>query len=114
VHQEVEAGYWFGFDAIEISEIQSATVLMIPLVGHSQGHVGVAIRTERDWLLHSGSAFPPGDLASVTPGRIVSVTRGPHTARLRRLAREHGGEVRIIRSHAPLKEFRAGVPVGRR
>jgi glyoxylase-like metal-dependent hydrolase (beta-lactamase superfamily II) len=107
VHEEVEAGYWFGFDAIDIGEIRSATLLMIPLVGHSPGHVGVAIRTERDWLLHSGSAFPPGGLASVMPEWTVSAARGPHIARLRRLVSEHAGEVRIIRSHAPLKALYA-------
>lgn len=108
VHEEVEAGAWFGFDAIEINEIESARVLMIPLIGHSPGHVGVAIGTERDWLLHCGSASPPGGFELLTPDGIVSVTRGPHRSRLRRLASEHAGEVRIIHSHVPLKTGRAG------
>jgi glyoxylase-like metal-dependent hydrolase (beta-lactamase superfamily II) len=110
VHEAVEREAWFGFDAIEVSEIASATVLMIPLVGHSPGHVGVAIRTERSWLLHCGSAFPPGGFASTVPAWIVSAARSPHIRRLRRLPREHGGQVQIIRSHVPLKTSQAGVP----
>jgi glyoxylase-like metal-dependent hydrolase (beta-lactamase superfamily II) len=103
VHEDVKSQAWFGFDAIEIGEIESARVLMIPLVGHSPGHVGVAIRTGPDWLLHCGSAFPPGGFASVIPVWIASAARGPHMRRLRQLTSEHAGEVRMIRSHVPLK-----------
>ena len=34
-----------------------AEVLMIPLVGHSRGHTGVAVRDGEGWLLHCGDAY---------------------------------------------------------
>ncbi|MGD2179019.1 MAG: MBL fold metallo-hydrolase [Anaerolineae bacterium] len=108
VHEEVEPGAWFGFDATEVRGIQSATVLMIPLVGHSPGHAGVVIRTERDWLFHCGSALAPGGLESAMPERIVSAARGQHARRLRRLATEQAGKVRIIKSHVSLTTLQAG------
>jgi len=30
---------------------------MIPLAGHSRGHCGVAVQTEKGWLFHCGDAF---------------------------------------------------------
>jgi hypothetical protein len=77
VHEAVEPGAWFGFDAIEIYEIGSATVFTIPLVGDSPGHAGVAIRTERGWLLHCGSAFPP---VALPPSCLIGWCR-PRAAR---------------------------------
>ena len=32
-------------------------VLMVPLPGHSRGHVGVAVNTGSGWLLHCGDAY---------------------------------------------------------
>ncbi|QFZ16517.1 MBL fold metallo-hydrolase [Saccharothrix syringae] len=32
-------------------------VLLVPLVGHTRGHTGVAVRTPGGWLLHAGDAF---------------------------------------------------------
>ena len=30
---------------------------MIPLIGHSLGHAGVAVKTSEKWLLHAGDAY---------------------------------------------------------
>ena len=34
-----------------------AEILLIPLIGHTHGHTGVAVRRGGDWLLHCGDAF---------------------------------------------------------
>jgi glyoxylase-like metal-dependent hydrolase (beta-lactamase superfamily II) len=101
IHDEVEPEAWFGFDAIEVREIQSARVLMIPLMGHSPGHVGVAIETPDGWLVHCGDALPFGGLDSPAPDAISRLGCGPHIDRLRRLAAEQAGEIEIISSHGP-------------
>ena len=76
IHERVDPGAWFGFDAIEIREIRSARVVMVPLVGHSPGHVGVAIETADGWLFHCGDALPFGGLHSDAPDGISSTVGG--------------------------------------
>lgn len=46
---------WFGFEGIKAI---GDDVLLIPLRGHTRGHVGVAVRRhEGGWLLHAGDAY---------------------------------------------------------
>jgi glyoxylase-like metal-dependent hydrolase (beta-lactamase superfamily II) len=98
---EVEPGSWFGFDALQVQEIGSARVLMVPLVGHSPGHVGVAVQTAGGWMFHCGDALPFGGLESPAPDSISSLVIGPHIDRIRRLAEQHAGEIDVICSHMP-------------
>src|SRR5690606_14297750 len=48
---------WFGFAAVRDLEGLPPEILMIPLVGHTRGHCGVAVRTAEGWLLHAGDAY---------------------------------------------------------
>jgi glyoxylase-like metal-dependent hydrolase (beta-lactamase superfamily II) len=32
-------------------------ILMLPLRGHTLGHAGIAIQSDRGWLLHAGDAY---------------------------------------------------------
>lgn len=48
---------WFGFDAVRDLEGLPPEILMVPLPGHTWGHAGVAIRSDRHWLLHAGDAY---------------------------------------------------------
>jgi glyoxylase-like metal-dependent hydrolase (beta-lactamase superfamily II) len=48
---------WFGLNCVRVLEEPSYNVLLIPLVGHSRGHCGVAIDTGDGWLLHGGDAY---------------------------------------------------------
>jgi glyoxylase-like metal-dependent hydrolase (beta-lactamase superfamily II) len=104
IHDEVQPGAWFGFDAIEIPEIHSARLLMVPLVGHSPGHAGVAVEAPGGWLFHCGDALPFGGLDSPASDRISPTVCGPHIARLRQLARDHSDEIRIVSSHVPPRD----------
>ncbi len=93
---------------------------MVPLRGHSTGHVGIAVRTPERWLLHCGDAYFHHEEVA-TPGscpvglRLFQTVVG-HDHRLRRhnqerlreLAREHAGEVELICSHD-----RVYMPAGR-
>lgn len=107
---------WFGFEAVRPLPGTEDEILIVPLVGHTRGHAGIAVKSERGWLLHAGDAyFFHGEIDPVnprsTPGlaffqRHVAVddaARLRNQARLRELARSHAGEVRIFSAHCPVE-----------
>jgi glyoxylase-like metal-dependent hydrolase (beta-lactamase superfamily II) len=48
---------WFGFDTVRDLRGLPPELLMIPMSGHSRGHVCVAVDTGSGWLLHCGDAY---------------------------------------------------------
>jgi glyoxylase-like metal-dependent hydrolase (beta-lactamase superfamily II) len=48
---------WMGFENVRAIDGLEDELLLIPLVGHSAGHCGVAIRTQTGWLFHVGDAI---------------------------------------------------------
>ncbi|MFO7566084.1 MAG: MBL fold metallo-hydrolase [Enhygromyxa sp.] len=108
---------WFGFRGVRALD-RLEEILLIPLLGHTRGHCGVAVRTESGWLLHAGDAyFFHGEMAEryhCTPGlrlfqRLAAVDdrlRRENQARLRELVRDHGSQVRVHCAHCPV-EFQA-------
>jgi glyoxylase-like metal-dependent hydrolase (beta-lactamase superfamily II) len=103
---------WFGFDCVRYLEGIAQEILLVPLLGHTFGHAGVAVRRDRDWLLLAGDAYfyhAEMDLARprCTPGlrfyqALMEKDRGErlhNQERLRELKRAHGGEVTIVCSH---------------
>lgn len=52
-----EGETWFGFDSVRMLENSLHDILLIPLLGHSRGHCGVAVASEEGWLLHCGDAY---------------------------------------------------------
>lgn len=103
---------WFGFDAVRDLPGLPPEILLVPLVGHSWGHTGVAIDTGDGWLLHAGDAyFFRGEIGSTKrrcpPGlrayqRLMEVDRQArlhNQDRLRRLSLEQRGRVRILSGH---------------
>ena len=55
-HREVNAE-WFGLDAIDLTEQLGFEAKIVPLIGHTRGHVGIAVKSENKWLLHCGDAY---------------------------------------------------------
>lgn len=47
---------WFDFDGVRPVDAD-ASVLLVPLHGHTAGHAGVAVRRGEEWLLHAGDAY---------------------------------------------------------
>jgi glyoxylase-like metal-dependent hydrolase (beta-lactamase superfamily II) len=103
---------WFGFDCIPIVEGLEPRVLLIPLPGHTRGHCGVAIETEKGWLLHCGDAASPFHRAAdphdleaslqrlnFLPDRFARRVAGDHLPRLRKLVLDHGDEVELVSAH---------------
>jgi glyoxylase-like metal-dependent hydrolase (beta-lactamase superfamily II) len=107
-----------------------AEILLIPLIGHTHGHTGVAIRDGERWLLHCGDAFfhhgeiatPPACPRAISAFAALDeaqrAERLANVQRLRELAARHGGEVRLICSHDPsyldAARERTGAGVGAR
>lgn len=103
-----EGDRWYGFNAVRQLAGLPPEILVIPLVGHSRGHAGVAIDTGDRWLLHAGDAYAlPG---VVTPGltgiahrALNLVTANPtmplvqlqNMNRLADLVAQHGDEVTV-------------------
>lgn len=57
-YAEASGQDWFGFDAVrELRGLPEDEILLVPLAGHTRGHVGVAVRGEDRWLLHAGDAY---------------------------------------------------------
>jgi glyoxylase-like metal-dependent hydrolase (beta-lactamase superfamily II) len=50
---------WYGFEGVVSDEGLPADVLLVPLLGHTLGHVGIAVRQREQgrWLVHAGDAY---------------------------------------------------------
>lgn len=109
VHHEEPGDAWFGFPAVTPL---SDDVVMIPLLGHTRGHVGVAVRDrEGHWLLHAGDAFfdghqvgsPPRCHRGLAAFQFLMATsnklRRQNLERLQELAASHPDDVTVFCAH---------------
>lgn len=109
---EAEGEPWFDFKAVRNLEGLPPEILFIPLVGHTQGHAGIAIQTSQGWLLHAGDAyFYRHEIGSVerhcTPGlrayqwmmEVDRKARLHNQQKLRTLSLAHSNDVRLFCSH---------------
>lgn len=105
-----EGERWFGFQSVRNLEGLPPEILLVPLYGHTEGHAGVAVNTDKGWLLHAGDAyFYRGEMDTTyhcTPGlrgyqKMMEVNRHlrlSNQQRLRQLAHHHK-EVTIFSAH---------------
>ena len=106
---------WLGFESVRALGGADDEVLLIPLVGHTRGHCGVAVRTPDGWLLHAGDAyFFHGEMDAAHPicppalrvfQRLVAIddaARRNNQERLRVLAQGHR-EVTVFCAHSPVE-----------
>ncbi|WP_329312387.1 MBL fold metallo-hydrolase [Streptomyces sp. NBC_01262] len=107
-HELAEGERWFGFEAVRKIPGLPPEILLVPLAGHTRGHIAVAVDAGTRWLLHAGDAYMfHRELATppyCTPGlrafqKKVEVLpeRLPNVARLRELSRTT--EVGIFSAH---------------
>lgn len=111
---DVQGERWFGFDAVRQLHGLPPEILMLPLAGHTRGHCGVAVKSGAGWILHAGDAYffhgeiheaerrcPAGLDFFQRFTEVDPIARKRNQDRLRTLARERAGEVRIVCSHDP-------------
>jgi glyoxylase-like metal-dependent hydrolase (beta-lactamase superfamily II) len=116
---------WFGFQRVRSLDGLPPEIALVPLIGHTFGHAGVAIDRGGRWLLQAGDAYffhaeMDPERPRCTPGlrfyqwmmQKDAAARHANQARLRELARLHGGQVDIICGHDPHEfERHAGRPL---
>ncbi|MBI5926838.1 MAG: MBL fold metallo-hydrolase [Aquabacterium sp.] len=112
----VEGERWMGFEAIRALPGTDEEVLLVPLTGHTQGHCGVAVRSEDGWLLHCGDAYffrgemdlddpdcPLGLRVFQSLVQMDGASRVANQLRLRELKQHHGHEVTLFCAHDPVE-----------
>ncbi len=116
VKYAVGAGeHWFGFQNAHPIEGMSEDILMVPLIGHTRGHCGVAVRGEDGWLLHCGDAYfyrgqieqpPKMPVGLRVFEQLVQTDRSKrieNLARLQTLQQSHGHEIELFCAHDPVE-----------
>lgn len=111
-----EGETWFGFSAVRALEGLGDEIALVPLVGRTLGHAGVAVHEDGRWLLLAGDAyFWHGEMGSERPRcppglrlyqwltQTDGAARRWNQRRLRALRSQHRAEVRIVCSHDPFE-----------
>ncbi|MBV6492913.1 MAG: putative metallo-hydrolase [Turneriella sp.] len=109
----LEGESWFGFPAVRsLLGAGKDDILLIPVTGHTRGHVAVAVQGEKNWMLHCGDAYFHHGQVDLENERcpigldlfqnfmaIDNDARKENLIRLRNLKREHGQEVTLFSAH---------------
>jgi glyoxylase-like metal-dependent hydrolase (beta-lactamase superfamily II) len=104
---------WLGLPSARVNIGGEPDVRLVPLSGHTPGHSGVVVKTERGWLLHAGDSYyfrgqimtPP----QRTPLALEFFKRMADTDRGMRIISER--RVRELRTVADLTIFCSHDPV---
>ena len=106
---------WYGFDGVRLVIDRQAEILLVPLLGHSRGHAGVAVHDGDGWQLHCGDAYfnrdevcsrhRKGPLGLALLRNVAAhdnAIRRRNVARLRTL-HEQGRDVTLFSAHDPVE-----------
>jgi glyoxylase-like metal-dependent hydrolase (beta-lactamase superfamily II) len=113
VVHSIQGEKWYDFDNVQEVEPE---VLLVPTIGHTRGHCGVAVKTGEGWLLHCGDTYTHHAEISLEPERCplgaklfqrsVPVDRVASLncqKQVQKLLRHHGKEVATFCSHDPIE-----------
>ncbi len=119
LHEFCTSNQWFGFNACQVFP-EIPDLLMVELRGHTEGHIGVAVRISNGenpkWLFHTGDAFMvPSEidpskkktffsyLMKISPGHGWALCEGFHEtqARIKDIHKRHSDEIILVNSHSP-------------
>ena len=103
---------WFDFECVRELSGLPPELLLVPLLGHTMGHAGIALQVDGRWMMHAGDAyFYRGEMdpsrRRCTPGLRFYQTlmqknaklRHYNQERLRELVKHHGSEVTVFCAH---------------
>lgn len=109
---------WFGFDSGRIGDFEPE-IRLVALPGHSDGNAGVAVKTNRGWLLNAGDAYfahsevhqpkrecPLGLEVFQSLLQTSAEARLATQDRLRTLIAAHPDDIQVFSAHDP-SEFEA-------
>lgn len=119
-----EGEKWFGMDAVRHLVNLPEEILLIPLCGYTEGHAGVAIKTDQGWLLHAGNSYffqgelnqdyncPAGLRAYQKLMQVNRKMRLLNQIKLKDLAHQHHSDLRIFCYHDPteFEDLKRSVP----
>ncbi|WP_329787958.1 MBL fold metallo-hydrolase [Lentzea sp. DG1S-22] len=104
---------WFGFQAVQDVAGLPDDILLVPLIGHTRGHTGVAVKGDDGWMLHAGDAYFYRGEVETPPSTIFALkltARQTETIREQRLSNverlrelKARGEVEVFCAHDPVE-----------
>ena len=104
---------WFNFTRAHGLDLFQDEILMIPLLGHTQGHSGIAIKNADCWLLYCGDAYYSHrqldpHFASASLNQVEHLLATDNTLRLKNLANiqhlaQAEPQIEIICAHDPVE-----------
>ena len=112
IHELTSREPWHGLERIKGAEGLPPEIVLVPLIGHTRGHCGVAVEAPGGWLLHAGDAYYHDQQMAEPPHcppmfrlfqHLAHVDRrkaGQQLDKLRRLANSEVG-VRVFCTHDP-------------
>jgi glyoxylase-like metal-dependent hydrolase (beta-lactamase superfamily II) len=116
---------WFGFARARPLQGLPPEIALVPLIGHTHGHAGVALDLGEHWFMQAGDAYfwaeeMNPDRPYCTPGLRMYQwmmeknrrARVDNQRRLRELVRQQGANVQLCCGHDPIEFERvAGRPM---
>jgi glyoxylase-like metal-dependent hydrolase (beta-lactamase superfamily II) len=94
---ETKGEKWYDFDAIQLEGFEPE-IWLVPLTGHTPGHMAVTVQQGQNWVMHAGDAVPFDMKVDDVPEWISNRMLGPHLPRIREFMKAHP-EVKIVGSH---------------
>lgn len=110
---KAEGEDWLGFEAVKNIAGLPEDILMVPLIGHTRGHTGIAVKGDDGWLLHAGDAYfyrgeietPPSNIFALKlTARQTETIREQRLSNVERLKElKAKGEVEVFCAHDPVE-----------
>ncbi len=110
---KAEGENWFGFEAVRDIAGLPEDILMVPLIGHTRGHTGIAVKGDDGWLLHAGDAYfyrgeietPPSNIFALKlTAKQTETIREQRLSNVERLKELKANEdVEIFCAHDPVE-----------
>jgi len=110
---KAEGEDWFGFEAVRDIAGLPEDILMVPLIGHTRGHTGIAVKSADGWLLHAGDAYfyrgeietPPSNIFALKlTAKQTETIREQRLSNVERLKElKATGEAEVFCAHDPVE-----------